>query len=284
MKRKSRRWTDLSIQEEEIGSKEYVQITLIFLLIALVVFFLLHYSALLDEGSYYIILILLAIAASAFVFGAMKKGVATYSGNAFGGKIKLTGPILVGVLIVLGGRLFHSNTSFDFNINLQCSKNIEVSSSYPLLEDAMLLVRIGNEWRSAKIQPNGDLDFKEIPSEYRGKSVLVKLVAKYWKLKMDSVRLIGKSMSLFVVPDGSLSRIEGVVQDGSTGSILSGVIVRMYGATDTSDANGEFSLNIPLSKQCKEYQVHCEAPDYIPVNLPVTPATKKMLMVLLIKK
>lgn len=172
---------------------------------------------------------------------------------------------------------------FEFTISLPKDKNLPLSAQYPTLANAMLQIRLDNKWESSEVDANGDAHYRSIAGDFKNRKVAARLAARYWKLAQDSITLNGKSQALFILPDGSLSKVEGKVMDIRTGSPLSGATVEILNISTLTDANGNFILEIPLQKQTAEYVVDILLKGYKPYRGNATPATGVALRALLSK-
>ena len=236
-------------------------------------------------GELFFILLLGILAGVAFFEFMSSK--AESNGKILGMNIKLSGPIIAGIAVALGGYLFLKNSSqgpFGFTVSLQQDKTLQIPATHPILEEAKLLLRLGDEWKPAEVDANGDAHFRNIASVYKNQLIKVRLDARYWSLKKDSIETKGKSQTLFLQPDGSLSKIIGKVKDGTTAEPLKGVTVEALGIAIQSDTLGNFKLHIPLDKQRIEYEVNAYLQGYVPFKGNATPATGATMSILMNRK
>lgn len=219
-------------------------------------------------------LLLLGILAGVAFFEFMPSK-AEGDGKVFGMNLKFSGPILAGIAVAVGGYLILQNSSkgpFGFTVSLQQDKSLQIPSTYPPLENAKLLLRLGDEWKPAYVDSNGDASFRNIASDYRNKLVAGRLDARHWKLNVDSVKLTGVSQVMSLVPDGSLEVISGYVEDFKTGQRLENATIRVQGIETTSKKFGAFTLKLPLDKQLKFQKIeayHLKYNDYEGSDVPI---------------
>jgi len=154
--------------------------------------------------------------------------------------------------------------AFGFTINLQ--HNSPVSSAYPPFTGGRLQLFVENDWRTEKIDENGLADFKSLPGELRDLPVPVRLRAKYWELTQDSIPLSGKSQALKIVPDNSLGTVKGQVLNTDGTQPLPGVVVSLFGRSDTTDAAGAFRLPVAPEQQQTAYTLAAAKPGYQPLR------------------
>ncbi|MBL7798326.1 MAG: carboxypeptidase regulatory-like domain-containing protein [Saprospiraceae bacterium] len=196
----------------------------------------------------------------------------------------LGGLILIAALIFVVNRLFRG--PFAFNIKLMPDPGIELSPAHPPLENAKLILHLGNKTEPIKVEPiskySGEADFKGIAPDYRGQLVQVQLEDAaglnrpvYWKLAKDSVLLDGETQTLLIVLDNSLGVIRGSVKDAHRAQPIPGATVETRGISATSDSLGRFTLRIPLELQQAEYEVTAIKTGYKATIRNVRPASPK---------
>lgn len=273
-----------NLKKQPLKPTRYLWITVASLLLGIFFFLFINYlpkrlTGISEDRFFYIILFLCGISAASFLFGVMHS-VAAYQEKTISGVWNFGGPIIAFILAIIGGFNLPKNDSFNYTINLQSENS---PKTYPKLENATLSMQIGNDWKTAKQLSHEDFDFKEIPGEYRNAKVELRLDGKYWQLEKSTILLSGKTQTIALNQDGSLSRIEGEVKDSRTGNLISEAILQVLGITDTSDTNGVFEINIPFEKQRAQYTVSATAKGYNTVQVPATPNTGTSLSILLTK-
>lgn len=170
---------------------------------------------------------------------------------------------------------------FEFTASLQQASHLSVTSTYPRLEEASLMIRLTNKWEEVEIDGQGDADFKNIPGDYKNLKVAARLKAKYWKLVNDSIVLKDKSQALFIAPDESLSKISGKVMDAHSGNPIAGATIETLGIVAHSNETGNFEIVIPLEKQRIDYEVYAQKKGYTAAKGNATPATGVSMSILL---
>lgn len=173
---------------------------------------------------------------------------------------------------------------FEFTAQIKVNPALNVPSTYPKLEDARLELWLDNYWKPNDALNNGVADFKTIPADKRDVKVPAQLKARYWKLSSDSIALLGKSQIIYIEPDGSLAKIEGKVMDSKTGNPIEGALVETMQLTVPTDAQGNFTLQIPLEEQRDEYEVYVNKTGFGAWKGSATPATGAALSVILSKQ
>lgn len=205
----------------------------------------------------------------------------------------LGGLILIAALTFAANRLFRG--PFAFNIKLMPDPGIELSPAHPPLENAKLILHLGNKPEPAEVKPfgkySGETDFKGIAPDYRGQLVQVQLEDAdglnrplCWKLTKDSVLLDGETQTLHIVLDNSLGVIRGSVKDAHRAQPIPGATVETRGISATSDSLGRFTLRIPLELQQAEYEVTAIKTGYKATTGNVRPASPKSELTILMPR
>jgi hypothetical protein len=126
--------------------------------------------------------------------------------------------------------------------------------------DAIVTKQINNE---------GEATFKQIGDAFFAKDARVEILFEdpegepYRALRNDSLYRLerGKYVALEVKLYG-LERLKGIVKDFNTGKAIEGAKVRVQGEETTSNAYGEFTLDLPPDKQEKFQTIRAYHPDY----------------------
>jgi len=170
---------------------------------------------------------------------------------------------------------------FDFSIQLKETPSSKVPNTYPKLEDAILELWVDNVFRKSDALKNNTADFKSLPAKMKDRSLPIQLKAPYWKLATDSIKINGKSQTIFIEPDGSLAKITGKLIDDVKGNPVPSVTIETLSETTQTDAQGNFSLSIPLEKQREEYEVYANKENFLGWKGTATPATGAALTIVL---
>jgi len=176
-----------------------------------------------------------------------------------GNTVKAGGALAAFALVFLVNPA-REEASFTLAVRLQ---PLPPSANYPPLKNVELEIWNKNEWLKAKFSEDGVADFKNLLPELVGKQVPMRWKAEFYRPAKDSLLVSPPSVTLDVVPDGSLGQVSGSVQDAQ-GQFLSGVIVRVEGVADTTDAFGIFQLSIPAARQKEKYRLIATKTGYVP--------------------
>jgi hypothetical protein len=236
----------------------YLAIAIGFFILAIIllvglIFYKDKFDLILGDRAYYFLLFPLSFSAAAFLFGVMNS-YAKYNHKTINGGLQLGGPVVIAVLVIVGGFKLHGETSFYYTVNVNSDSILTVSPNYPKPQNMAMSIQEDDDWKPGNLNSNGDFDFKKIEGKYKNGPVHVKFTSKFWKAGKDSITLTNSSQTLFLEPDGSLSEVSGIVKD-SKGIAVPGAIVSCQGISTKSLGGGSYTINIPLAKQSQTYQV-----------------------------
>lgn len=118
----------------------------------------------LQGNLFYVLLLPLGLSVASFTFGAMKS-YARYKGQVVSGTLEAGGPIVAAALVVVGGLIGITPPPETFSITIR----VEDAFAAPAANGELTL-RYGNTSAKQPIAPNGEANFKDIPSIYRSAS------------------------------------------------------------------------------------------------------------------
>ncbi len=192
------------------------------------------------EKVFYILLIPLGFSAAAFLFGAMRS-YATYTGNALGWMLELGGPIVIFVLVVIGGfKLVPETAPFPMTVYVRDS-----SGEIVLKNEGTVILELGGAIQEATIEKHGDAYFRQIPATFRHQPVTIRIKeAPGFKLAHSEIRyvLTGESISVEVE---RVSAVFGRIVDEELNG-LKDVRVNIEGIQTITDPDGNFYIDIPV--------------------------------------
>lgn len=121
-------------------------------------------------------------------------------------------------------------------------KGAELSLTYSDKQETVNIKDLGEE-----------VIFKEIHRKHMGKDARVKVTADGYQ-PIDTVMALSKDMRIVIKRDNSRGILFGMVKDEDNNP-LAGVTVSVADLTATTDAMGNFRIEIPLDKQKEEQRV-----------------------------
>lgn len=163
--------------------------------------------------------------------------------------------IIVALLMaLLGTLLYFALQPYDASIFLQEDKELHLSQNYPKFEGGELIMIVGNKEERKQVLPKVEAVFKQLPINSKGDRVFIRLNSKNWKLNTDSI-ILGKTIDISIVPDGSLSKITGNITTENNNPIDSVEIAIDNDTTITSNKNGIFNIVLPFKFQKETYSL-----------------------------
>ena len=145
-----------------------------------------------QDRVFYLLLIPWALAASAFLFGAMHS-YARSTSRKLGHTLELGGPVVLFVLVLVGGfRLVPKVTdSFDLTVRAHAA-----DGSIPLITEGLVTLELDSATPSERIGPNGEANFKGISSRFRGRDVKVLASVQGFRNEWQQFKLAGDVIDL----------------------------------------------------------------------------------------
>lgn len=173
----------------------------------------------------------------------------------------LWGIIAFLLIAILSVFIYFKNQPIDITIFAKPYASLRLSPNYPTFKGGEISILIGNKEERKQLLANGEVNLKQIPANYIGNKVLVKLYSKYWKINSDSI-VLNKSINLNLIPDGSLSQVYGKVID-ENGNSVSNVTIAIDTDTITANqANGIFKVSLPYRMQKEYYAIEYSKKGY----------------------
>ena len=163
----------------------------------------------------------------------------------------LIGIIALLLITILSAFIYVKNQPVDITLFAKPDASLKLSPSYPAFKGGEISLLIGDKEERKQLLANGEINLKQIPASFIGSKVPVKLFSKFWKIDSDSI-VLNKSITLKLIPDGSLSQVYGKVMD-QDGITVSNVTLTIDTDTIiTNQENGIFKIILP-NKMQKEY-------------------------------
>lgn len=254
---------------QPLSASKYVWISIIALIISIVLFVTMAYfqsslTRTLGDRAYYFTLFPLAFSTAAFLFGVMHS-YAIQKGKAFSQNLSLGGPIVAALLVIFGGFMLpQKDGSFTLTVFVHGEKG-----KYDVLAEnkGELILDLGPERRRAPIGMKGEVNFENIPAEYRDKKISVGLsgLNEIELVKADSLYDL-KYLTLYIPIQYKTNNliIGGTVTDEQGIKVLKGVTVSVNNQVVNTDTNGMYQLKIPLDQKSEDYLITFRAAGYEP--------------------
>jgi hypothetical protein len=231
----------------------WIYIALLF--ITTVLIFLLIYISyqdkwLLSIPNYFFILIIFDLAATGFLTGLLKSS-AQWDGSFLKGRLKMTGPVVVFILILSIGYKYKPDPKddpFDLAIIL-----LDASRSHRSFAGDTVRITLGKDIRNAPVNNDGQAIFLGVDPRYLGKTIRL-------DAELDGLRISGTAdtfvtiparspqvISLPLYPSMDSTRFAGYVIKRNTGSRQVRMPNVMLNFTDydkktVTDSSGEFYI------------------------------------------
>jgi|GEM_PF-552842 len=194
----------------------YVTLTLFALFIA-VLFISISYQQRirLSMPVYFFLLTICALAATAFLTGALKSS-AEYSGTVMKGNLRITGAVVIFLVIIGAGYRFrptNERTPFDLTILVRDTVNRPDRAF-----NGTVQVVFDNDVRKEVIDTKGKVVFANINADYAGKKVLV-------SADIDGFRISASRDTLMMIPDGPLPVIHLPLTEVNDSTLFAGYLV-----------------------------------------------------------
>jgi hypothetical protein len=234
------------------------------------------------ERVYYFVLLIFAIAAAIILFKVLGS-TASFKGKKGGGILKIGGPAVVAlIIIILGFKLPSNPTPFGFTIFLR-----DEAGKTVLINKGSIRVNFSDDPKTETIDEHGGVDFKGIPANLRNQEVTVELDAPGWQFINGKVstpcKLEGNNAVLTIERDNSLCCISGTVLD-DRGNGIPGVRITVKSISTVTDESGWFSLTIPKEKQAETQRLTIQKEGYVTRTSNASPGTKAEAGIVLEKK
>lgn len=235
-----------------------------------------------DKKVFYVLLLPMGLSAAAFLFGTMRS-YARYKGKIFSGVLELGGPVVLFVLVVVGGFMLVSDTgSFDFTISLRNRSTGKIVNI-----EGQIKVFLEGKPKAPDFNRNGCFYFENIPSKFKKHKFHIALDAPGWQFTNDKktikLKLNGKSTFIEIERDSTLAEVSGTVRD-QDGKFLENVEIHIQGLKTKTNKHGWFKLNIPENLQKEEQFLTASKETYENESVYVYPASKEKTMLILNKK
>jgi hypothetical protein len=228
----------------------------------LVLMLWLHASVLvwlgLDDRFYFIIVVTLSVLANVLLFGSLRSD-AAYEGRLAGGNLRLGGPIVGVILIIIAAfRLPQHPSNFSLTVYVHGSAGPQ---DLPLRNEGHVLLDLAGDRRNEPIGDRGQAIFSEIPANFRGQKVNVGLEVSGYE-RRDARPLLLEGTSLYVEVRRQALHITGNVIDGKTKAPVIGATVNVSGMSTKTQEQGRFDLALPSDHVRNDMVISVSAEGY----------------------
>ncbi|RZM85383.1 hypothetical protein C3B51_00140 [Pseudoalteromonas rubra] len=208
---------------------------------------------------WFLILLVVGLLCAICLF-SLFKSYAAYSGKAFGGTLRLGGPCVLMLLIVVLGVKLAPDTTADFSYTII----LETTDGQPLIaSNGQLLVDLDAQIVRGEIAGLGEVTLKNIPSRFMGETVRMRLSGNDQYQLNEAVKLVGQSARLIVELKEQIVR--GIVKD-KQGLPVAGATVITADQSVTTSVSGQFQFKLPANLSETERVLHIMADGYMPYN------------------
>jgi len=204
-----------------------------------------------DKNVFYVLLLPLGFSTAAFLFGGMNS-YAVYKEKAIGGTLKIGGPVVIFLLVVMGGfKLVPDTSTFALTVYAHGNKG---KQDIVLKNTGEVIIDLETERLVKMIREYGEAYFPSIPARFRNQKIPITVIAKGFELANPDRKnvLSGNRIYVEVKRDSSLAQVSGVITNTEY-HFLSDVQVRIGDLKTKTNENGIFILEIPPASQ-KEQQ------------------------------
>ena len=199
---------------------------------------------------YFFLLLVLALAATGLLAGALRSK-AEYDGKAYGGNLKLGGPVVVFVIIILLGYKFRpieDNGPRVLTINVYSSTN-----KIPVTQ-GKLLIKAGAFSQREDINSKGEAVFGGVGPSVSGKVLnIIAEVEGYYNPSIDSIFEVSSKgntcINLLLNPLKDMILLRGNVVDKNNNPLINATVDIGHGlATVNTDSVGNFIVELSLKE------------------------------------
>lgn len=169
------------------------------------------------------------------------------------------------VLVVIILLYFVNTLPFDINISTEIDNSRQFHPEYPSLsKEARIRFYLPNETKEKEVTFSNEIILNEMNRSLIDKKIKVELIDPYWELKSDSLLLKKGHQTISIQPNESLSTVKGRILNRNGQELIGNASIFVEGVVGTSDALGNFSIEIPIAKRKKKYLIRVEKSGYEP--------------------
>jgi hypothetical protein len=209
----------------------------------------------LTDSLFYVALVLLGLFAAVALFLGLDS-YAEYQGSILGGSLKLGGPAVIFVLVVIGGfRLPKPSMPFSITVFVNGEGGL---ADVPLRNLGYVVLDIGADRRRQQIGDKGDAHIEGIPQNFRGQEVNMWVDSDTFESVQPNARYRLSSSSVYMTVRKKNGKISGRIQD-QTGKPIKNANVSVRGLATLTNESGWFELEINGAGAAENLEVVVEA-------------------------
>jgi hypothetical protein len=197
----------------------------------------------------YLVLVPLGLGAAGFLFGAMRS-LAEYQGTAWFGTLRLGGPVVVFVMVVLGGLILPKASRVQAVVHVYGP-----GGSDDVIRQGTVRLMLGQAILVQPIDQNGAAYFPDLSSEFLGTPIEVSAQVEGYRTRTSQSRTLPPNgvirLDLDKVPVVQFSTTASGTVLGEDRRPLAGVVINLQNGlvTTTTDDLGNFRLQVPLAER-----------------------------------
>jgi hypothetical protein len=207
---------------------------------------------------FYIALLPMGLAAAGFLFGVVRS-YARYSGKQLGGMLKLGGPIVAFLLvIILGFVLVKPATTFPLTVYVHGEGGPQ---DLVLRNSGDVLLDLGLDRRRQPIGAEGQAYFPAIPATFRDQEVPIGVQSEGFEVSDPKKKYRLDGGSIYLMVNKRAGHLSGRVEDDN-GNPISGATIHVAGLSTISDSVGHFEFVIPGDRLKPQLDLQASADGY----------------------
>ena len=224
---------------------------------------------------FYVVLVPLGLCAAVCLFGILRS-TASYKGKHFGGALELGGPVVVFVLVVLGGFKLVPNP---MQLRLTVYVHGPAGRQDLVLQNAgQVVLDLGPDRRRERIGDKGEAYFS-VPPEFRSQRVPVGVESEAYEAATPNEEVKLDSDRLYLKVRRKSGHLAGTVQD-IDGNAVPGASIQVAGLSASSGPDGRFEVSIPGERMKPELSLTATAVGYAPQSHTAVPNAKEITIIL----
>ena len=207
---------------------------------------------------YYFLLLFLGLSFGAALVGLLGSQ-AAYTGNQFGGTLKMSGAAVISLLIPLVGYyLFPPSSNFPLTVFVHGQGGLQ---DVVLKNSGYVVLDLGPDRRRERIGEKGQATFPGIPSNFRGKQVNVGVDAPGFSTNGSDQTLKLDGEAVYLEVQRRPGRVSGRVCD-EDGVPVPNANISLVDLTTTTNSNGYFELELSPDKLSSSRRLSAVAPHF----------------------